>query len=467
MKFSVIVALEKNNGIAKNGDIPWKNGNFGKIDLEYFARVTKGNNMGMNAVIMGHKTWKTLPSGGLKDRHNIVLSRNTCLTDLEHAYVMHDFDEALRFCKSKSFHEVWVIGGSEIYTIAMEHPLLDKLYLTYIPEDHQCDQFFPCERISSMTEITPVYSSPLRHIFECSNKEEFQYLRLLEALMNAPLSGNRTKIQTRKLFAQTLRFNLYSREGMVLPLLTTRRISYKLILTELLWFLSGNCTNTKYLVQHNNHIWDGNTSREFLDSRGLTEAKGYNPGDTGKIYGFQWRHWNGAPGKEGIDQLNAVIKMLKTNPDDRRMIVSAWNPEQLDEMALPPCHWSFQFTTTKEAERYVLNCLVNMRSGDMALGVPFNIASYATLVHIIAKIVGMIPGELVIMIADCHIYNNHVDGIKSQIERNPFLFPRLTFGPMLDSIKDPSIEDFVNADLDQYIVENYNAHNVIRYEMNV
>ena len=463
MKFSVVVTLDKDNGISKDENIPWISEKIGSYEFEYIKRLTCSSR---SAIIIGRKTFERYQNLHSIGTIKIVLTTNRENKNVGNIVYLNSFDEALNFCKARGFNP-WVVGGGKIYNIAMNHPMLDKLYLSFIPDRYDCDLFFPCDRIRSMTEITPVYSTPLRHIYQCKNNEEKAYLEIMSKLLECENQKNRTGVDTRKLFAQTLRFNLHDGERNILPLITTRKISYKLILTELLWFMSGKCTDTSYLHANKNYIWDGNTSRDFLDSRGMTEDKGYKEGDTGKIYGFQWRRWNEAEGKAGIDQLANAIKTLKENPDDRRIIVSAWNPEQLNEMVLPPCHWSFQFVTNKVGNELILNCLVNMRSGDMALGVPFNIASYATLTHIVAKIVGMIPGELVLMIADCHIYVNHVQGIREQIERSPFTFPTLRFGEKLESMNNPSLDDFITADLDQYVVENYNCHPVIKYEMAV
>lgn len=211
------------------------------------------------------------------------------------------------------------------------------------------------------------------------------------------------------------------------PLLTTKKVPFRLISTELEFFING-ITDKKWLIDHNNHIWDEWASPkkapyghdEFSKKRMLEER------DLGPIYGFQWRHFNAKyenfdtdyTGK-GIDQLKKIVETLKTNPRDRRMIVNAWNPIQIEEMGLPPCHYSFQVTTINGK----LNLMWNQRSVDTMLGLPFNIASYALLLHLLAKEAGMKEGKLVGFLADVHIYENHVDGAKEQLSRDPNKYP--------------------------------------------
>ena len=209
------------------------------------------------------------------------------------------------------------------------------------------------------------------------------------------------------------------------------------------------------------HIWDGNGSREFLDSRGLTDRE---EGDLGPVYGFQWRHF-GAKYKDmhtdytgqGVDQLAECIRKIIHNPEDRRIIMSAWNPADLDQMALPPCHMFCQFYV--DTERNEVSCHMYQRSADMGLGVPFNIASYALLTHLVAHVTGRKPGELVHTIGDAHIYLNHVDALKEQLKRKPRDFPTLKINP---DKKD--IDDIVYDDLQ---VIGYNPHKAIKMKMAV
>lgn len=224
--------------------------------------------------------------------------------------------------------------------------------------------------------------------------------------------------------------------------------------------LQGN-TNANDLADKGIHIWDGNGSKEFLDSRGLSHRE---EGDLGPVYGFQWRHF-GAKYKDmhtdytgqGVDQLAECIHKIIHNPEDRRIIMSAWNPSDLDLMALPPCHMFCQFYV--DTERNEVSCHMYQRSADMGLGVPFNIASYALLTHLVAHVTGRKPGDLVHTIGDAHVYLNHVDALKEQLKRKPREFPTLKINP-----QKKDIDDFVYDDLE---VIGYNPHKAIKMKMAV
>ena len=193
------------------------------------------------------------------------------------------------------------------------------------------------------------------------------------------------------------------------PLLTTKKMAWKQIVSELLWFLTGQ-TNIAFLHKHNNHIWDGDY-----------EKSGRTDGDLGPIYGKQWRKWDGKNGR--IDQIDNLVRELKTNPDSRRLVVSAWNVGELDQMVLPPCHYGFQVWTREEDGKRYISLMWNQRSVDTFLGLPFNIASYGLLLEIIAKEVNMVPDELIGNLGDVHLYSNHIDQAKEQIGRTPYELP--------------------------------------------
>ncbi|XP_044749334.1 thymidylate synthase-like isoform X2 [Coccinella septempunctata] len=225
------------------------------------------------------------------------------------------------------------------------------------------------------------------------------------------------------------------------PLLTTKRVFWRGVVEELLWFIRGS-TNALELRAKNVNIWDGNSTREYLDSVGLTDRI---EGDLGPVYGFQWRHY-GAEYKDmftdytgqGIDQLENVIETLKSNPNDRRIIMCSWNPIDLPKMALPPCHCLVQFYVANNE----LSCMLYQRSADMGLGVPFNIASYALLTNMIAHITGLKPGEFIHTLGDSHVYLNHVEALKVQLQRKPRPFPILKIKRKIDKLEDFTFEDF-------------------------
>ena len=257
-----------------------------------------------------------------------------------------------------------------------------------------------------------------------------QYLDLLQDISDCGVEkGDRTGTGTTSVFGRQLRFNL----AMGFPLVTTKRMFLRGIIHELLWFLKGD-TNIKYLVDNNVHIWD-----EWADENG----------ELGPVYGSQWRSWN-APNGETIDQITRVIHDIKTNPNSRRHIVSAWNVADVDNMALPPCHLMFQFYVADGK----LSCQMYQRSADMFLGVPFNIASYALLTMMVAQVTGLKPGEFIHTFGDTHIYSNHWDQVKLQLMRRPYRLPKMVLNPMIDNIFDFKINDF---DL-----QDYHSHGAIK-----
>ena len=245
--------------------------------------------------------------------------------------------------------------------------------------------------------------------------EEQQYLNLIRRVLDHGIERpDRTGIGTLSIFGVSTRWSL--REG-TLPLLTTKRMFWRGIAEELLWFISGS-TNTKDLSEKGIKFWDANASRPNLDKLGFDK---YPEGELGPTYGHLWRNFG------GVDQLGDVIKTLRINPTSRRMLVSAWNPPKLKEMVLPPCHVLYQFYVDTTVEPFQLSCQVYQRSGDLGLGVPFNIASYALLTHLVARLCGFEAKELIHVLGDAHIYSNHVDALRTQLVRKPLPFPTLEF----------------------------------------
>lgn len=294
---------------------------------------------------------------------------------------------------------------------------------------------------------------PISMTIETTNKEEIQYLELCQRIIDEGEDRpDRTGTGTRSIFAPPqLRFSLKDDQ---FPLLTTKKVFSKGIILELLWFIQG-CTDGKKLLDQGVKIWEGNGSREYLDSIGLTSNR---EGDLGPVYGFQWRHF-GAEYKDcdtdysghGFDQLAEVIHKLKTNPYDRRIIMSAWNPPDFAKMALPPCHVFSQFYVNFPKDgRPRLSCLLYQRSCDMGLGVPFNIASYALLTKMIAQVCDMDCGEFIHTMGDAHVYKDHIDALKQQIARAPRAFPKLKIKRDVKSIDDFKFEDFEISDYNPY-----------------
>jgi thymidylate synthase len=285
--------------------------------------------------------------------------------------------------------------------------------------------------------------------------EEYQYLNLLEDILNEGIIQQGRNGFTKSIYGSALHFSL---ENGKIPILTTKKTAWKTCLKELLWFIKGQTSN-KILNDQNVHIWDGNSTAEFKKSRGLSN---YNDDDLGPLYGFQWRFFN-APYEncnsnyngKGVDQLNEVIKLLKDPVQrySRRLVVSAWNPCQINEGVLPPCHVLFQFNVIGNK----LSCSLYQRSCDCALGQPFNIASYSFLTHLIAKHCDLEPYEFIHYIGNAHIYEPHLEQMKEQINRVPINFPTIHILNKRDNINDYELGDFK--------INNYKHLSQIKMEM--
>ena len=295
--------------------------------------------------------------------------------------------------------------------------------------------------------------------FNSGNKEEEQYLSLIREILSRGTWEEGRNGRTKSIFGSSMRFSLANGQ---IPILTTKKTAWKTCLKELLWFIRGD-TDNKLLQEQGVHIWDGNTTREFLDSRGLTD---YREGLIGPGYGFQWRHFGGdydsssagvkEGGIKGVDQLQQIIDALKDplQLTSRRLIMSAWNPCQLDEMALPPCHILCQFNVHDGNK---LSCMMVQRSCDFFLGIPFNIASYSLLTHLIAKHCGLEAYEFVHFMGNCHLYDNAIEAAELQIQREPYPFPTVSIKQIRENINDYQVDDFE--------IIGYQSHDAIKVAM--
>lgn len=506
---AVVAHTQLSRAIGKQGHLPWGDMML-KKDLKFFKTITTevslkklvdrdgSETLKRNAVIMGRKTWDSIPEAyrPLSGRVNVVLSRN--LKQAPHPEVLLRSD--LRSCieelkRDHLIENIFVVGGSDIYTIALQEDLLDVVFATIVEAEFEgCDAFFPqvsderfeaSEAVCFMQNVNLDEGSSIKYTFTkrvrkettprkkrlrleeenapptsivvgSQNVEETQYLDIVREILDSGLvKGDRTGTGTKSVFGRTMRFSL---RNDTMPLLTTKRTFWKGVALELLWFISGD-TNAKTLQKQGITIWDGNSSRAYLDSIGLHDRE---EGDLGPVYGFQWRHF-GAEYKtmhdsyegQGVDQLMEVVNQIKTNPNSRRIIISAWNPAALSKMALPPCHVLCQFCVSDNE----LSCLMYQRSADMGLGVPFNIASYALLTHLIAKCCGLKPGEFVHVIGDCHVYLNHENALREQLEREPRAFPKLKI-----NTQNTELDKFKFQDLE---LVGYNPHKAIKMDMAV
>lgn len=273
------------------------------------------------------------------------------------------------------------------------------------------------------------------------NNEEHKYLQLLQSIIETGTKrDDRTGTGVYSTFGERLKFNL--RDGTI-PVLTTKRVYWKGVVEELLFFVKG-LTDNKYLQEKNVRIWDGNTRREYLDNNGLSHLE---EDDMGPIYGFNWRHFGADYDNchtdysgQGIDQLAKAIDLIKKDPTSRRIVVNAWNPIVIDKACLYPCHIMFQFYV--DVEKGELSCQMYQRSVDCFLGLPFNITSYALLTYMVADICGLKTGDLIMVLGDTHVYSNHIEQCQKQLEREPKEFPKLVIKKHHETLEEYEYTDF-------------------------
>jgi thymidylate synthase/dihydrofolate reductase len=448
--FTLVAAISKNNGLGLDNSIPWHS----PQDLRHFLNLTMGN-----VVIMGNNTFKSLKQP-LGNRINIVLSKN----EQEREYnapnnakviIKNSEWKMIEYCSSIKNKELFIIGGSQIYKLALDMGLIYKLIITIIPNEYKCDTFLDLKDYPLILEKTDVLNDLIINTYIFRNEEESKYIELgKRILLHDKIRTDRTGVGTYSIFGQQLKFNL---QNNTFPLITTRRMFFRGIVEELLFFLSGK-TDSSILEEKNIHIWKPNTTREFLDKYNLQHLP---VGDMGPSYGFLFRHF-GAEYKtckedykdQGFDQLKEVIRLLKTDPTNRRMIISLWDPNSINKCPLPPCLYNYQFYTNDKK----LSCMMTQRSSDYAVAGAWNIATGALLTYLIASIVGMEPCELIWNIGDTHIYSNLVEEFKKQLEREPRPFPKLLIN------KKENLEDYTFQD---FTLLNYNPLSKLEFQMAV
>ena len=444
-----VVAMCKGRGLGKDNRMVWDL----PEDRKHFRRRTEGG-----VVIMGHNTFKSL-GAPLKNRLNVVMTRNIAeISGDESVAYVSNLPELWEVLDAHAFErsKVFVIGGAQIYELLYEH--MTELYVTQIDKDFDTDTVFPeitsafvlenasdkhvAEEKESGEKCTYRFLRYARRDHRTSSCADTEYLRLASKILDdGEARPNRTGVDTLSRFGEQISFDISD----TVPLLTTKRMAWKSCIEELLWFMRGD-TDANILKERKVRIWDGNTTREFLDKVGLPHLQ---PGDCGANYSFQWRYFgqtyvdcNTEYAKHtATDQIENILRLLKEDPQSRRIFLSAWNPCDLNKTVLPPCHVSAQFYVDKDRG---LSCHMYQRSCDVFLGLPFNIFSYTVLTYILAKKCDLKPKRLVISLGDTHIYTNHVDQMRVQLSRMALAAPRLTvaFEVATKAIEDITVDDF-------------------------
>lgn len=461
---NIIVAFSENNIIGINNNLPW----YFKEDLDYFkSNTTSSKN---NVLIMGYNTYLSLNNKILKNRICIVIDKNNnnkslnkIILENEKTYFVNDLDNIIDELKLNNFIDIiWIIGGEKIYYQTIQRYDIDYLYVTkinYIYNYNLNDnvKYFPYfhEYYDLISYNKPFTNHDKLTFYIYKRKsQETQYIDLLKKTLNiGKFKNDRTQTNILSFAGSQSRYSLFNQ----FPLLTTKKMFFKGIVEELLWFLRGE-TNAKILKNKGVKIWDKNSSKEYLNSIGLINNE---EGDCGPIYGFNFRYFgakyidcNTDYTGQGFDQLIDVINKLKNDANSRRIIINLWNPNDLDKVCLPPCHVLYQFIVYDNK----LTCSMYQRSGDLGLGVPFNIASASLLTYIIGFLTNLIPYELVHTIGDNHIYLNHIDILKEQINKKPYKFPTLK----INNRNQNNVENFI---LDDFKLNDYKSHEILKMEM--
>jgi len=452
MQIWIISALTPSQGIGLKNQIPWKC----KKDLKYFKRFTSNN-----TIIMGRKTYESIGKP-LPNRINIVVSSKP----IEGIYNVRSVEEGITLATKLKTKILWVCGGAAIYDYFMINFKIDGFVLTSVPET-RCDKYIQTdineylrihyyEKDFHEKELEPGFKLNV-YSLEGYNTVDNDYINLIERVLENGEKRETRNGNTISVFSEKISIDLSNG----FPLLTTKKVYFHGILHELLWFIKGQ-TDSKILEENKVNIWKGNTSKDFLEKSGLP----YEEGIGGPIYGFQWRHFGQKYEYEkdgiihftegltsGFDQLQFIIDEIKSNPNSRRLYLSGWNPNQLNQMCLPPCHVSYQFYVQNNK----LSCQMYQRSADIFLGLPFNIASTALLTHLIAKTTNLDVGWVHICLGDAHIYEEHIDAIKEQLSRKvKYLLPDIEINKK-DKIDEYCVEDI--------ILKEYESNPLIKAKM--
>jgi dihydrofolate reductase/thymidylate synthase len=454
-KFNIILASDNNNGIGRNNELPW---HF-KKDLKFFKNITSYNEYSnKNVLIMGNNTFKSINCSLILDRIIYVITFDKSYTkNYNNILYFNSFIDAYNEASKNINGNIWVIGGSMIFNIAINHYACNKIYYTYIDNDFNCDTFFNINNYN----INWIYNTDIKDINILNSKEydltfkkgkiihniENQYLKLLYNVSNLKIKNSRNG-------------NIYSKFNHILthdfkygfPILTTKKMFWKGIVEELLFFIRGD-TDTNILLKQGITIWKENTSKDFLKSVNLN----YDEGIMGPMYGYQLRFFNkpyiNNIDKTYIDQLQYIINEIINNPTSRRIIMTTFNPEQVNLGVLYPCHSIIiQFYVNNE----YLSCNMYQRSADLFLGLPFNISSTALLLLLVAKLTNKISDKMNIIIGDAHIYVQHINQVYQLLDRIPYKFPTL------DIPNFSILNEIENSNYNDYVLNNYNYHPILK-----
>lgn len=436
MDINIIACITPKRGIGFQGNLPWNL----KKDMNFFKQKTLKSN-----VIMGYKTWESLPTKPLVNRFCIVITNKTIKNTFYNTVftTLDKLDNILSMIPFIStYKSTYIIGGESIYNSFIFNKNINNIYITQLEKDFECDSFFPripCNfKITNISEKYTENDCSFRFLTFQRNEidkpsVEEPYLQLgRHILSNGNIRSDRTNTGTKSVFGYQMRFDISNE----IPLFTTKRVAWKTCIEELLWFLRGE-TDTKILQKKGIKIWDGNTSREFLDKMGFNDVP---EGELRFGYGHQIRRF----GPKKIDQLLYVENLLKTDPFSRRILWNLWNANDIDEMVLTPCHNQVQFYVEEIDNIKRLSCHLYIRSSDYFLGLPFNIFSYTVLTYILAKRTGMIPYELIVSTGDTHIYSNHFEQVEQQLKRSPCVSPIMLLDHSISTkdYSEISIKDF-------------------------
>ena len=444
--FTIVAAYDSRYGIAKGKYIPWKC----PEDLTFFKKLTKDN-----VVIMGRKTYESIGKP-LSNRTNIVISKTAPL-DIPDITVVRDLVECCVACSKIPNVNYYVIGGAEIYTMFLKSKLVSDSYITEMRGSYDCDLFFPDELAQVPRKVNHLVELPdaviMHYVYP--NIEENLFIDLgRKILTDGNEKADRTGTGTLSLFGQHLEFDLS--DG-TFPLLTSRKMFFRGVFEELMLYIRGQ-TNNQILVDKGINVWTPNTTRKFLDDKGLQHLP---TGDMGPSYGFLFRHF-GAEYKtstddytgQGVDQLARAVELIKNNPSDRRIIISLWDPTNIDKCPLPPCLYNYQFYVSNGT----LSCMMTQRSSDFAIAGGWNVATGALLTIMIATVCGLKPGKLTWNLGDVHIYKNLIAEFRKQLDVTPYKFPKLIIN------KKENIELYEYSDL---LLLGYKSHAALSFALSV